>query len=122
MMRGLFLSIVLLASANIFAGAVTATGLDRDLVPDATTATRIGAAILEAWMGKAQFAVMTKRAPLRAVLNGDTWSVFAYRPERGHTENQPNGETSVTVTTGGGEPVIELSRHDAQVKRIYFAR
>ena len=120
-MREYLLAIVILLSSGISPDTYGA-GLDRDMVPDSATATKVGGAILETWMGKQQFAAMIKDAPLEAFLNGDTWSVSAGRPNMGSVQYEQNGMNWVTVTAGGGEPIIELSKHDAQVKRIYFTR
>jgi len=115
------MALVALLSVAAFDQAAAAP-IDRDLVPDSATAIKLAGAILETWMGKKQFVTMIRKAPLRAELEGDVWSVYAYPNVAGREEHQPGGKTAVSVTTGGGEPVIEISRHDAQVRNIYFAR
>jgi hypothetical protein len=119
-MRRQLLVAALLAPFCIVGSA--AARIDRDLVPDSATAIRVGGAILETYMGKNRFAAMIRRAPLRADLDGDLWSVYAYPAKAARLVSHSNGLTTMTVTTGWGQPVVELSKHDAQVKDIYFAR
>ncbi len=119
-MHRFFFAAVLVTISGICDAA--ASPLDRDVVPDAATAIKVGGAILETWMGEKKFTAMIRNAPLRADLDGDTWSVYADRKDAVHIGPESNGEEKVSVVAGGGRPVIELSRHDARVQNIYYSR
>ncbi len=114
------LTVLVLCNVSSQSGAAET---DRDLIPDSTTAIKVASAILETWMGKAEFAATIKEAPLRAELMGDTWLVSPYRPNAAGREiPHPGGGTTVIVRAGGGQPVVVLSKKDAQVREIYFSR
>jgi hypothetical protein len=94
-----------------------------NLVPDSETAIRVGSAILEAWMGKQRFDAMIKDAPLRADYSDGAWSVYSYRSiDQSAPKREANGEASIVVAAGGGQPVLVIAKRDAQVREIYFAR
>jgi len=95
-------------------------GVDRDMVPDAATAIKVGSAIIEGYMGKERFEAMVQRTPIRADLKGDYWVVYSF--PRDEDLYAPAPEGTVRVVAGGGGPVVELSRHDAQVRDFYFQK
>jgi hypothetical protein len=68
-------------------------------------------------MGEEKFALAIKDAPLIAKLHGEIWQVFSYPIIK-----QPDTTDEVTVVTGNGGPVIELSKRDGRVVDIYFAK
>ena len=100
-----------------------------DVLPDATTAIKVGGPILERWMGEPAFRKMMRGCTLHARLYGDDWSVFIYpsdatlaqRQKRASKESEGKPYQEVIVVAGGGAVVV-LSRHDAQVKTIHLER
>lgn len=93
-------------------------GINKDLVPDEATAVKVASVILEKYMGKKCFEARVRKAPLRAELEGEIWTVFSYPRSPPSIQNAE----SVDVLAGGGAPVIELSKKDARVLDIYYSR
>jgi hypothetical protein len=118
-MRQYLYAVVLLLFCGVASPALTAP-IGRDLVPDPETAIKVATAILEAWMGEGRFADAIKDAPLRAKLVGERWYVSPSGRDTGDERQDPPG--TVTVQAGGGQVVIVLSRKDAQVVDIFYAR
>lgn len=101
---------------------VAVARVDRDVVSNEITAIKIASAILEDYMGEDRFEATIRHTPLKAELHGDVWSVFFYPADSRYEVPQKNGTPTVAVVAGGGLPVVELSKHDAQVRSIYLAR
>jgi NTF2 fold immunity protein len=78
--------------------------MNDDVIPDATTALKVGTAILEARYGEELF---RKRLPYKAVLYNGEWLVIADRP---------------ATEKGGGTPELKLSMKDGRVTRISWSR
>jgi hypothetical protein len=114
-MDGMMLKILLGAATIVLASDASATGQSfaptRAVIPDQATATAVGAAILHAYFGKEQFRDFGKEqfrdgAGYEATLEDSVWTVW---------ESLPKG------TIGGG-PVVELSKADGRVLRIFLTR
>lgn len=78
---------------------------DRDAIPDAATALRVGLALLEAHYG---VEVVKEGQPYEAVLLRDEWLVVPHKPVPG--------------TYGGGRPNISLSKRDGQVTTMALSK
>jgi hypothetical protein len=101
-MRKMFLRTGLVI-AFLAAAAAQPRNVNRDLIPDAVTALKVGIAILEAYYGEKLV------REFKAVMNDDDWSIS---PDR----YRPLG------LAGGGDPYIEISKKDARVLSIYLSR
>jgi RHS repeat-associated protein len=88
------------------AGAQQMKKPNRDVIPDAAAAVKIGVAILEAYFGEK---FVRERAPYGAILRDDNWEV-------GSRGEVPFGQM------GGGDPMIVLSKRDACVLHISLNR
>src|ERR1700735_4514814 len=94
-----------------------ASAIEIDLVPDEHTAIKIAEAVLPNYMGLRNFDKISKNQSLKATLDKDTWSVFFY-PKSESSPSKPvtsDGRAQIKVIIGGGGPVLEISKHDAQV-------
>lgn len=122
-MRNDFLTLIMIISLNL-GGSARAADLDRDLVPDSVTAIKVAGAILETYMGKDRFgALVSRKGALIAELDGDTWTVtFPVPTNPGQVTHNPDGTESIVVTAGGGTPEIEMSKRDAQVRKVSLSR
>jgi hypothetical protein len=105
-MRVAFIAVALSLALAVNAGAQEMKKPNRDVVPDAAAAVKIGVAILEAYFGEK---FVRERAPYGAILRDDNWEV-------GSRGEVPFGQM------GGGDPMIILSRRDACVLHISLNR
>lgn len=96
-------------------------GEERDLIPDETTALRVGLAILQAYYGR-EF--VARFEPYRAVLFFGTWSVMGDSPaeKEARREQERLGPSHFVLVYGGGAPHVELRPRDGRVMRISLAR
>ncbi len=94
------------------------------MVPDAATAMKVGAAIIEARIGSKAYREFEKDQKLVCYPEGADWSVFFYPtdPDIGKMTLLPDGRTIVKALSGGGSPAIVISRQDGRILNFYYAR
>jgi hypothetical protein len=112
-----FLRVLLLVAAMTPYKA-SASGIDRDLVPNDKTAVKIAAAIMEAYLGESEFNRLQAQRRLTAELDGDDWYVCHCEGLDAPIERTEN---SLVIPMPIGLEVV-ISKKNGEIKELHYAK